>query len=228
MATVAHLVYDIREGIRQIADDSTISDRYIIYLYNIMRAQRLRQDANDLQKITDNSILQTLCLELEEVDSNICSLSVDCDTIVRTKQPIPKPLETHLKAALTAVKPSNRIAIPFNFITKEKALYASYSKFNKSIYAFLDDDLHIYFVSKSDVLNLLECITVTGIFEDPLELQNYKNCCSCDDSVRCFNLLTTDYPLQPHHIVSIREQIIQNLLRTLQLPEDKNNNADDN
>lgn len=225
---INELIYDVREAIRQLQDDSDISDNYIIYLYNMMRAQRLRQDQNDLQKSTDNSVLQTLCLELEEVNSGMCSLNFDCDTIVRTKQPIPKPLETHLKAALTAVRPSVRISVPFNFITKEKALYSMYSKFNKAIYAFLDDDLHIYFVSSSDTLRLLECISVTGIFEDPLSLKNYKNCCNCNDSVPCFDLMTTEYPLQPHHIVSIREQIIQNLLRTLQVPEDKNNNSDDN
>jgi len=228
MATINKLVYDAREAVRQLVDDTNISDRYIIYLYNILRAQRLRQDANDLQKITDNSVLQTLCLEVEEVDAGTCNTSFDCDTVMRTVRPIPKPLETHLKAALTAVRPTNRIAVPFNFVTKEKALYSKYSPFKYAIYAFLDDDLHIYFLSESNAIRLLSCVTITGIFEDPLELKSYVNCCGCNTPPPCFDLMTTDYPLQPHHIVSIREEIIQNLLRTIQIPEDKNNNSDDN
>ena len=67
MATTAEIIYDVREAIRQTTDDTDISDRYILYLYNIKRSKYLRQDLNNLQKTIDISILQTLCMELEEV-----------------------------------------------------------------------------------------------------------------------------------------------------------------
>jgi len=146
---------------------------------------------------------------------------------MRTVKPIPKPLEGHIRSFITSVKPSNRIAIPFNFVNKERALYSKYSKFNKSIYAFLDDDLHIYFVSESNAIKLLECVTITGIFEDPLELKSYKNCCGCPETNICFDEMTTDYPLHSHYIDVIRNEIVNDLVRTLQIPEDKNNNAND-
>jgi len=224
---VEKLIFDVREAVKQYTDDSELSDLHILYLYGLKRSKYLRNDLNNLQKVADNSILQTLCLEVEEVSIAQCGFDYECGTIMRTVRPIPKPLELHLKSAITSIKPSNRIAIPFNFVSKDRAIYSKYSKFNKSIYTFIDNDLYVYFISQSNAIKLLDCITITGIFEDPLELKNYKNCCGCNDSNICFDIMTTDYPLQSHHIDSIREEIIRNYIRTIQIPEDKQNNSND-
>lgn len=227
MATIAQLTYDIREAIKQIQDDSELDDRYIMYLWGLKRSKYLRNDLNNMQKTVDTSILQTLCLELEEVDINQCNVDYDCGTIMRTKRPIPKPLELHLKSALTSVRPTNRISIPFNFVSKEKAIYSQFSTYSNAIYSFLDNDMYLYVISQSVSVKLIECISVTGIFEDPLELSKYTNCCGCLTAPACYDDLTTQYPLQPHHIDNIREEIIRSLLRGIQIPEDKNNNSDD-
>lgn len=227
MATIRKIVFDVREALKQYTDDTNIDDRYIIYLYNNKRAKYLRQDLNNFQRTVDNSIVQKLCLELEEVSINECNLDYDCGTIMRTKRPIPKPLELHLKSAITNIKPTTKIALPFNFVNKERAVLSKYAGFNNSIYAFLDIDLHIYLVSESNAVKLIECITIDGVFEDPLELANYLNCCGCEIPKVCFDEDTTEYPLSAHHIDFIREEIIRTLIGTLQLPEDKNNNADD-
>lgn len=228
MATIAQLEYSVREGVKEYSDDSNISGRYIMYLYGIKRAKYLRNDLNNLQKTIDNAILQTLCLELEEVSVNQCNLEYECGTIMRTKQKVPKPLELHLKSAITTVKPTNRVAIPFNYVNKERAIWSKHSSFGQAVYAFLDDDQYIYLVSESNAVKLIECITVSGIFEDPLELRNYANCCGCEIPKKCFDDLTTDYPLQAHHVDNITEEIIKKLVGRLQLPKDETNNANDN
>jgi hypothetical protein len=225
--TVNKLVYDVREALKQYMDDSEISDRYIIYLWNLKRSKYLRNDLNNLQKTVDNSVTQKLCMELEEVSINDCNIDYECDTIVRTKQVVPKPLELNLGSAITSVRPTNKIALSFNFLNKERAINSKHSKFPKGIYAFLDTDMHIYLISETPTVNLIECITVSGIFEDPLELMNYTNCCGCDDEIPCYDLDLTDYPLPAHHVDSIRGEIVTTLIKTLQIPEDKNNNADD-
>lgn len=227
MATIRKIVYDIREGVKQYQDDTELDDRWIIYLYNNKRAKYLRQDLNNLQKVIDNSVLQKFCLELEEVNVDECGLSYECETIVRSKQPIPKPLDLNLGSAITSVKPNNKIALSFNFVNKERAILSKHSPFKNNIYAFIDTDLYIYLVSESDAVKLMDCITVTGVFEDPLALANYKNCCGCNDALNCFDEDTTEYPLQAHHIDYIREELIQSIVRTIQIPEDKINNADD-
>ena len=225
--TLNKLIFDVREYLKQYNNDSDLDDRYITYLYGIKRAKYLRQELNNFQRTTDITSTQTLCLELEEIPINQCNIDFDCETIVRTKDPIPKPLELHIKSALTSVRSTNRISVPFSFVTKERALYSMHSSFNNGIFAFLDNDLHIYFISKLDTLKLIECVTVTGIFEDPLELLNYTNCCGCNDASPCFDLDTVDYPLQPHYIDLIRGEIVQDLTSKFKIPEDNQNDSED-
>jgi hypothetical protein len=224
---ISKLIYDVRTAIRDTVDDTRFSDRYIIYLYNLKRSKYLRNDANNLQKLIDNSILQKFCMELEEVSINECGLDYDCGTIMRSKTTIPTPLELHLKSAIIEVKPSIKITKPFNFVNKERAIWSQYSPFSDSIYSFLDRDMKIYLISKSETVKLIDCITITGIFEDPLELQNYKNCCGCNDAKPCFDEDETEYPLQAHHIDNIRNEIIQTLIGSLNIPEDEINDAND-
>lgn len=221
------IVFDVREQLNQYTDDSNIDDRYIIYLYGIKRAKYLRQQLNNMQSNIDNSILQTLCLKLKEVSINECDLDAECGTIMRTVDKIPKPLDTSLKPMITSVKPITRIVTPFNFVNKTQVNYSKYSSFNKSIYSFLDNDGYIYVVSESESVKLLECITVTGVFEDPLELSNFSNCCGCEIPKPCFDEMKSDYPLQAHYIDLIRDEIVNSLLNKLQTPEDKNNNSND-
>lgn len=224
---LSKIVYDVRELLSQYTTDSEIDDRYIIHLFNIKRAKYLRQELNNYQRTTDISVTQTLCLELEQVNVNQCGLNIDCDTIVRTKRPIPQPLELHIKSAVTSVRPTNRISYPFIFCSKEKAIYSKHSPFNKSIFAFLDNDKYIYLISESDALNLLECLSVTGVFEDPLELLDYSNCCGCTINKSCIDYDTINYPIQPHYIDLIKNEIVNELIQKLKLNEDKENNSND-
>lgn len=224
------LVYDVREALREYSDDSELSDRYIIYLYDIKRAKYLRQELNDPKKSVDISVKQTLCVEVEEVDINECGMDSDCETIYRTARVIPSVLQLHQKSAITKVSASNRLSKPYNFITSEQAVLASDAPFPNSIFAFLHTDGRVYFQSQGSGLKLLECVTITGVFEHPLELSSFKKCCSCEDSDDnvCFDISASDYPIQPHIVDIIKSEIINELLNLKQVPEDKTNDSDDN
>jgi hypothetical protein len=227
MAKTNKLIYDIRESLKQYQDDTELSDRYIMYLWGLYRSKYLRQDLNNFQKTIDNSIVQSFCIELEEVSANECDdLDNDCGTIMRTKTKVPKPLELHLKSGITSVKPTSKISPSFSFLTKERALFSKYSPIKNTIFSFLDNDGYIYLISESPSVKLIECITVTGIFEDPLELENFNSCCKCEN-IKCFNFDESEYPLPAHHIGNIRTEIIKSLVGTLNIPEDNDNNAND-
>jgi hypothetical protein len=226
MAKLNEIVYDIRESLKELSDDSEIDNRHIIYLLSTKRAKYLRQDLNNFQKTTDTSIQQTFCLQLEEVSADQCGVDIYCDKVIRTKKPLPRAIELHTSPAITKVRPTNRLAIPFNFISREKAPFLKSAPFGKSIYAFLDTDYHIYFVSTSDTYKLIDCITVSGIFENPLDLTEYTNCCICPDNVEpCFDEMNSEYPLQPHYVDLIKNEIINDLLRLKGVPEDKENDS---
>jgi hypothetical protein len=224
---LSKIIYDVREQLKLFTDDSEIDDRYIVHLFNIKRAKYLRQELNNYQRTTDISVKQTLCLGLERVSTSECNLDYECEYVMRTVRKIPQPLELHIKSGITSVRPTNRIKTPFNFITKEKAIYSKDSPFAKGIFSFLDADKHIYLLSADDAINMLECITITGVFEDPLELSKYTNCCSCTDAPPCFDELESEYPLQPHYIDLIKSEIIKELSYRMNIHEDKENDTND-
>lgn len=226
MAKISELLYDVREALKEYSDDSELDNRYILYLYNIKRAKYLRQDLNNYQKTVDNSIQQTFCIKLEEVSADECSVDLNCEKILRSTVKLPKPIELHSKVAINKVKPTTRTSIPFNFVTKERIPYMTNSPYSKAIYSFIDPDGYLYVTSKSNI-SLLECLTITGVFENPLELKNYKNCCDCTDTESiCFNEDTTEYPLQPHYIDLIKKEIVNELIVTKQIMEDKENDGE--
>lgn len=226
MAKISELTYSVREGIKEFSDDTEVDDRYIMYLYNIKRVKYLRQDLNNFQKSIDSSIQQSFCIELEEVSTSDCGLDIDCNTILRSVKKIPKAIETYTKLSINKIKPSDKLAVPFNFITKERLVYLSDSPFSKAVYSFIDSDGYVYATSKSDI-RMLSCLHITGIFEDPLELRNFSNCCDCDEPTPCFDMNNTEYPLQLHYVDLIRKEIINELLNIKQIPEDNINDATD-
>ena len=226
MALLKEIVYDIREALKEYSDDSELDNRYIKYLYNIKRAKYLRQDLNNYSKTVDLSITQTFCLSMSLSSGDECG--DDCPKLLRSDKPIPKPLELHSKVAITSVKPTKRIGIPFNFIPKEQITYLEGALFSNGLYAFLDNDNYIYVYSLTDSYKLLDCLTVTGVFENPTELANYANCCDCSDNViSCYDEDNSEYPLQPHYIDLIKSEIVNDLIKLKQIPEDYENDAND-
>lgn len=225
--TLDLIVYDVREQLKQYTTDSELDDRYIIHLCNLKRAKYLRQELNNYQRTTDISVTQTICMETEIVSANECNLDYDCGTILRTKEKVPTPLELHLKSAVTSVKPTTRLSVPFNFTTKQRAVYSQHSPFHNAIFAFLDNDMHIYIISELPEIHLIECLSVTGVFEDPLAMRNFNTCCGCDEPIPCFDMATTNYPLQPHYVDLIKMEIVNELIRVINRREDKENETND-
>lgn len=224
---VEQIIYDVREGIKEYSDDSEFSNEYILYLYNIKRAKYLKQKLDQLGRKFDNRTLQSLCLEIEEVDANKCGVDFGCDKILRTTMPVPKLIQLSDKDAIERISPADRLSIKFNTINRERASYYLNSNFNDKIKAYIDDDYYIYLISSKPIF--VECITVSGVFEDPLDLANYKNCCNCNDSSNvCFDEMTSDYPITLDLLDLIRQEIINELLgRKDPRLQDRTNNSDD-
>ena len=224
------LVYDIRERLSQYQDDSNITNEYITYLIGIYREKILKNELNNYQMIVSPMVIQSFCLELEEVSAYDCGIDFNCEKILRTKRPIPKPIKSHIGPAITSVKPVSKMARSFSLVEKEGLPYFMNGKYNTGIYYYLDNDMHIYFISKQETLKLMECVYVSGVFSDPFELVDYTDECACnvDNPTTCFNELEMDYPITGDHIADIANLVIEVLINKLQIPEDKNNNANDN
>ena len=229
MSTIPEIIYSVRESVKQYTDDSELDDRYILFKLNMARSVVLRQELNNLQRSVDVSVTQSICLKFEEVSAYECGLDIGCETIMRSVQPIPKVIDLDIKPAIYNVKPTKILGFPFTFVTRQKAAYYKHSPFPKTVYAFLHTDNHIYLISKNETHKLIDCVTVEGVFFDPSELRNYTNCCDCSPETKsCFNEEITQYPLAPHHLRVIIEDVFQSLAgKELRILEDKTNNAND-
>lgn len=220
------IIYDIRESTKEHIDDSEIDDRYIIHLLNVKRAKYLRQELNNSQRTFDNTVVQTLTMSLELVSTDECNIGLSCNKILRTCKIVPDTLHLHSRDAVLRVSSVDRMSKPFNFVSRDRILYSNNSSFPGSIYTFLHDDGYIYINSKDSSVNLLECISITAIFEEPTELSNFSKCCNCEQNniEKCFNI-TDEYPIQPHILDIIIEEIVLKILRNKQIPEDKVNDG---
>jgi|TARA_R110000772_G_scaffold62241_1_gene140000 hypothetical protein len=225
MATFNEIQYSIREGIKAYSDDHEASNEYLIYLFNLKRSKYLKQRLDRLGRNYDNITLQTLCLSIEEVSSETCGLNLTCDKIYRTTKPAPNFLQLSTGSAIQRVGPADKLSTTYNIIGKEQAPLFEHSYFTNKIKTFLDVDGYLYFLSTEPIFT--ECVTITGVFENPLDLRNYQECCDCDDSNICFSD-DDQYPITPELIDLIRIEIIQELLKLSNpLLEDKDNNSDD-
>lgn len=227
MSTINQSIYDVRERLNQLTDDSEISDRLILHRLNQVRSTFLVQHLNNFRMPTDPNIIQTLCLEVELVSSTICGVSVGCEQILRTKQKLPKIITKHTGPTIISITTPNLFSKSIEIINVNNISFAKYRYF-KNTYAFLGDDNHIYlFSTKSDSYKLIDCITVKAVFYNPLDLENYKNCCGCENATSCFDIDTTEYPIIPEQEDVIFARVVETFIPKLEIPEDKSNNADD-
>lgn len=227
------IVYDIREKLSLYHDDSSFSDEHIIFNINNIRSVILKSQMNSFNQLISPIVQQTLCLELETVSPFECGVNYGCDQIVRTIRPIPTPIKHYLGLALTSVRTVDRLAQPISKIDQSNASFipSSRGRNRNSIYYFIGTDMRLYLVSSNDMLNLLDCISVTGVFANPLELEDYKKCCGCEDSDdvedKCYDYLESDYPMDMTHADDLASLVIEKLLIKLQTPKDLVNDAKD-
>jgi hypothetical protein len=226
MATTNEIVYDILEDVasHRLVDDLDIDNRQIIYKLNVQRALWTRNEYNKPGRVLDPFLIQSLgCVELEAADTSECpDLPVGC-SILRTKCEIPKTVELHDRSAITKVGPIDKLDYFFSFVPYHQAIFSGNGKFNgNSIYAFIHNR-RMYFKVNSAQQKLLRRVNIMGIFEDPTKIAEF---CNTDGSV-CFSM-DDEYPISSWMIPFVKEQIVKELVMSMQIPEDNSNDANSN
>lgn len=223
MATYNELAYDILEVLNNnnISDDEDVSIEHIMYQFNLQRALWIRNEYNKPGRTIDPQIEQDLgCLELEESDTaDCCEINTGC-IILRTKKIIPKLIEFHDKSGITRLGPVSKVALPFNFTTYDKAIYASFNKYAKGVFAFLLNQ-RIYCIITDSKYNYLDYINLRGVFENPEDLKEFQ----CNDEA-CFTY-DKQYPVNAWMIPYLTEQVLNKYGISTKFPKDITNNAAD-
>ena len=216
------------------SDSSRLSFRHIYSVVLSIRATLLTQKINKKQQVSQWNYQSLHCVELIKALPYECPClpAIGC-TILRTKERLPSPITGLLYGHEIQSVTSLDGSITYSETTWEKKKYNSGNKFTKAKADFYIRDGYLYITSNTGP----KAITITGLFEDPLEAENYPSICKdkeCEENskenpcLNCISVLDREFPIEKDMLKTLIELSNQELL-SIFVPgrEDLTNNSID-
>lgn len=208
------------------SDDTRLSDRHIYNKMVTVRSKLVSQEAKKKQKINQWSYQTLNCVEMVPAPIHECPClpPLGCD-ILKSKFPIPKPLtdlNVHLIQSVTSLDGT----IIFSEIGWNEKKYKKDSKYTSKKPDYFIRNGHLYIT----VLKGLKVITMTGLFDDPIEVYNFPSFCEdCVDCQDCISPLDMEFPIDNDMVDTLVDMCKIELLEQFsQMTEDLTNNTSDN
>lgn len=170
---LGYYIDEIRNSVGR--DWKNLDTRLIVKFINTQRALHLRNKFNE-PRLTYDKVRQTIRVDVCEDIENIytdrfmyVTGSIAGETVTKTN--IPYTIRRHDKDTIIVVRTfSPVISQPYNFITRDDALYAGNGRTNRNdIFCFLYDNA-MYVQTRQENNPLWETIEIEGVFEDPVEV----------------------------------------------------------
>lgn len=162
------------------------------------RSMLISQALSKRQNISDVWVQAIKCLKLIQVDASECCLVPSKCVVLRSEQQLPITIETHLDNSIIRVT-----TVSGEIITKSNPFEAKYNKYNKYTAEkpqwFIQNG-YLY-ITNTD---LLEYVTLYGLFEDPSELADWYDC----EGNGCFDI-DSSYPVSNKMANDITNYIIK-------------------
>lgn len=212
------------------SDETRLMSRHIYNKLLTVRSRLISQEAKKKQEISQWNYQLLPCVELEVVPEHLCPCipPTSC-SILRSKYKLPKPLSGlsgTLINSVSTIGMINRVKLDEIKINAVKFLKGN--KYTSRKINYFIQDGYIYVIAT----NSLKVISVVGLFEDPIEVSNFKNLCSqedCKDCGKCKDYSEEIFPIDSDMIDTMIELSLTELLQIFsQGSEDKTNNSSDN
>jgi hypothetical protein len=208
------------------SDDSRLSDRHIYNKVLTVRSKLISQEAKKTQKVNQWNYQTLPCVELIKAPIHECPClpPIGCQ-ILKSKYPIPKPLtdlNIHLFQSVTNLDGT----IIYSEISWENKKYKKGNKYTAFKADFFIKSGHLYITCKSEP----KVITITGLFQNPLEAFSYPSFCNedCVDCQDCESPLDKEFPIDNDMLDTLIDICKVELLEQFsKFPEDKTNNSVD-
>ena len=201
---MAYNLLNLMRGGRS-SNDEHISLSQIKFNIKHYRAMFIRRDYARNNYVSKTIEQDLGCIDLEKVDaSKCCDLPPTCP-VYRTTRKMPKTVRFNFTDAFTFIgKPNGTGTIPR--IEPYEVEWLEYDKYTKghSKYYVIDEYIYIYNPKG------LEKINVRGVFEDPEEVFNFKDC----DTGPCYDD-NMDYPLPLDMVSTINQGLLSGELQVL-------------
>lgn len=206
--------------------NSRLSSRHVYNKILTVRSKLISQEAKKRQKINQWSYQTIPCIELikAEVHECPCLPPLGCE-ILKSKYPIPKPmtnLNTHLIQSVTTLDGS----VIFSEITWNEKKYKFSNKYTSNKPDYYIKNNYLYVTHKSG----LKVITLTGLFDDPLKVEDFPSFCKedCVECKDCTSPLDKEFPIDNDMIDTLIDMCKQELIEHFsQMTEDLSNNSSD-
>lgn len=222
----SEIIYNVKNllagGI--LSDDLDLSISQMAFIIDYYRARLVKQDQDKGRFNTELYIQNLGKVQLIQADKNECSY---CDgskdvCILRTKNKIPKPLETFQKINITYVGLLNGKSFQRYSVNAIQWKYAE--KWTGKEPAWYYQNGYLYIVNPPTMM--LEWINIQGIFEKPLEAVKFRTCDCNLNNETCFETYDFEYPMPQHYVDTLVKFILQTELKTLlALAPDTSNNS---
>ena len=213
------------------SDDTRLSPRHIYSKIKTTRSFLLKRELDrrkSAQSISEWNIQTIPCVSMVLVPPHECPCAppVGCK-ILKSECPIPKPIQSNLTGPyLTDVTSLDGSTI-FTATTWSRKKYRNADKFTASKADYFLRDEYLYITVNTD----LEAISLSGIFEDPDEADNFIQECSCkvdeDYVIDCEAYYNKYLEMDEYLVEPLIELTMKELLMLAQIPSDETNNAAD-
>lgn len=241
MSTKREIIYTVFERLNISSDDTDISEEFVAHLIDTNRAKLIRQLYGSKTWDMPIEIKQELCLGLENVQ-NIDGQ--DCfGTILRTKDIIPKGISVRgVDGAVLSIRTYDRKELYINIVPIERLPFIDQDPYTRSmVYAAIDTDRRVYFLSGNKKFSMLEAIKINGIYED-VDAAYALGCQELTTSIskefygkptlpypveEVCEPWDREYPMEGSMQDNLVDMIVKVLTRTMALPEDEFNDAED-
>lgn len=220
--TKREIIYSVFEKLKILTDDSDLTEEFISSLIDSKRAMLLKQQFGKSPWDMPLQAQQEICLTLEVADAID---GVTCfGKILRSKLKLPSSVKIRGKQGPLLVRKMDRMQISINIVPIERLPFLGHNQFlANQLYAAVDYDGKLYLFSNNSSHMFLSALKVTDVFEAPDDATEM----SCDTEFSYIDPWDQDYPIESAMVDPLVNIIMQELTKTLSLPQDNVNDAED-
>ena len=219
MSTFREIVYLVLDELKVLSDDATFTENHILYLINNYRPLLLKQRYSDIKKSISSNNYTEICLDMEEGPNITPS---PCDLNFYYMRSI-KRIPSIMSFGNTKIYSENYFNYEIPYVDKNRLKYVGYNRFIPiSVFGSLGSDSKLYLKSSTETVKDITSVKMYAVFQDAIGASELL----CEGLKAC-NILDRDFPLEEALIPPLIQLVVEELRKSVYLPEDKENNADD-
>ena len=222
MALLNEHIFHLKEVLSHGAasDDSRLSDRHIYHILKYLRAKKVKEKADKSHQLSPFLYNTVDCFPMELAEPGDCGCIITGCKVLKSTYDLPM-----------IVTARNRILLDVYTLLGEKIDYLPKSRVRNISKTRTMKDKRFWYVHNKKIIvidpdNMLENISIEGIFNDPLELMNISSCAANNNA--CYDPYTEDFSLTDELAAEIYASSYTELYKIMMMiPMDATSNAAD-